>query len=163
MPTIIRTATELDVPTILDFIRQLAEYERLAHRVAATEERLRETLFGAKPAAEVLLADLDGECVGFAVFFATYSTFLAQPGIHLEDLYVNADVRGKGAGSALLQHLARIAVDRGRGRLEWQVLNWNKPSIEFYENLGAEPLEEWTTYRLTGEALERLAFRASSA
>ena len=163
MSTIIRSATEFDVPTILDLIRQLAEYEHLAHRVAATEERLRETLFGAKPAAEVLLADCDRECAGFAVFFASYSTFLAQPGIYLEDLYVKPDVRGKGVGSALLQRLARIAVERGCGRLEWQALDWNKPSVQFYKSLGAEPLEEWTTYRLTGKALDRLAFRAFGA
>src|SRR4051812_16168730 len=111
MATIIRSATEVDVPTILDFIRQLAEYERLAHSVAATEEHLRETLFGPKPGAEVLLADCDRECAGFAVFFASYSTFLAQPGIYLEDLYVKPDLRGKGVGSALLQRLARIAVE----------------------------------------------------
>ena len=122
MPTIIRSATECDVPTILDLIHQLAEYEHLAHGLAATEERLRETLFGAKPAAEVLLADCDRECAGFAVFFASYSTFLAEPGIYLEDLYVKPGKCGKGVGSALLQRLARIAVERGCGRAEWQVL-----------------------------------------
>ena len=156
--TRIHSATESDVPVILDFIRHLAEYERRAHLVVATEERLRETLFGAKPAAEVLLADWGRECAGFAVFFATYSTFLAQPGIYLEDLYVKPHVRGKGVGSALLQGLARIAVDRGCGRVEWAVLDWNEPSIQFYKNLGAEPQQEWTKYRLTGKALERLAF-----
>ena len=160
MLTTIRSATELDVPVILDLIRQLAEYEQLAHLVAATEERLRETLFGTKPAAEVLLADCELECAGFAVFFPTYSTFLAQPGIYLEDLYVKPHVRGKGVGSALLQRLAEIAAERGCVRLEWQALDWNKPSIQFYKNLGAEPLEEWTKYRLTGRALDRLAFRA---
>ena len=133
MSTIIRSATEFDVPTILDLIRQLAEYEHLAHRVAATEERLRETLFGAKPAAEVLLADCDRECAGFAVFFASYSTFLAQPGIYLEDLYVKPDVRGKGVGSALLQRLARIAVERGCGRLERQAIDWHRRSVQFYK------------------------------
>ncbi len=144
---------------ILDLIRRLAEYERLAHVVAATEEGLRETLFGAKPAAEVLLADCEQECAGFAVFFVTYSTFLARPGIYLEDVYVKPQWRGKGVGSALLQRVAGIAVERGCGRMEWEVLDWNEPSIQFYKNLGAEPLQEWTRYRLTGEALERLALR----
>jgi GNAT superfamily N-acetyltransferase len=158
MPTTIRAGTALDVPVILDLIRQLAEYEQRAYVVEATEERLRETLFGAKPAAEVLLADCERECAGFAVFFATYSTFLAQPGVYLEDLYVKPHMRGKGVGSALLQRLARIAVERGCGRIEWGVLDWNEPSIRFYKNLGAEPLQEWIKYRLTGKALERLAF-----
>ena len=157
MPTTIRSATELDVPVILELIRQLAEYEHLSHQLAATEERLRKTLFGAKPAAEVLLADREGACAGFAVFFATYSTFLARPGIYLEDLYVKPHVRGKGVGSALLQRLAAIAVERGCGRVEWGVLDWNEPSIQFYKKLGAEALSEWTKYRLTGKALERLA------
>ncbi len=159
MPTIrIRSATALDVPAILELIRQLAEYEQLACLVAATEERLREALFGAKPAAEVLLADCEQEVVGLAVFFTTYSTFLARPGIYLEDLYVKPHARGRGAGSALLQRLAGIAVERGCGRLEWEVLNWNAPAIRFYEKLGAQPLHEWTKYRLTGKALEQLAF-----
>src|ERR1700689_4260444 len=126
-------ATELDLPLILDLIHALAEYEKLAHLVTATQGRLRETLFGLKPAAEVLLAYWDRECAGFAVFFATYSTFLAQPGLYLEDLYVKPHLRGKGIGLALLQHLARIATERGCGRLEWGVLNWNQPSIRFYE------------------------------
>jgi GNAT superfamily N-acetyltransferase len=160
MSTTIRAGTELDVPVILDLIRQLAEYEQRAHLVEATEERLRETLFGARPAAEVLLADCERECAGFAVFFATYSTFLAQPGIYLEDLYVKPHMRGKGVGSALLQRLARIAVERGCGRIEWGVLDWNESSIRFYKNLGAEPLQEWIKYRLTGKALERLAFQS---
>ena len=159
MPTIIRSATELDVPVILELIRQLAEYEHLSHQLAATEERLRKTLFGAKPAAEVLLADREGACAGFAVFFATYSTFLARPGIYLEDLYVKPHLRGKGVGSALLRRLAAIAVERGCGRVEWGVLDWNEPSIQFYKKLGAEALSEWTKYRLTGNALERLASR----
>lgn len=154
-------ATELDLPVILDMIRALAEYEKLAHMVTATEERLRETLFGIKPAAEVLLAHDERECAGFAVFFATYSTFLAQPGFYLEDLYVKPHLRGKGIGLALLKHLARIATERGCGRVEWGVLDWNQPSIEFYKKLGAVPMDEWTKYRLTGEALERLAFRDS--
>ena len=154
----IRPATELDVPVILDLIRQLAEYERLAHLVEATEARLRETLFGARPAAEVLLAEWDRECAGFAVFFANYSTFVAQPGIYLEDLYVQPHIRGKGVGSALLQRVVAIAVERGCGRLEWEVLDWNEPSIQFYKSLGAEPLHDWTKYRLRGKALQTLAF-----
>ena len=158
MPTLrIVPATEPDLPVILDLIRALAEYEKLAPVVTATQERLRETLFGSKPAAEVLLAHWDRECAGFAVFFATYSTFLAQPGIYLEDLYVKPHLRGKGIGLALLKHLAGIATGRGRGRLEWGVLDWNQPAIRFYTKLGAVPLDDWTKYRLTGEALRSLA------
>jgi GNAT superfamily N-acetyltransferase len=158
MPKIrIVPATELDLPVILDMIQALAEYERLTHLVTATEGRLRETLFRIKPAAEVLLAHCESECAGFAVFFATYSTFLAQPGLYLEDLYVKPHLRGKGIGLALLQHLARVATERGYGRMEWGVLDWNQPSIQFYEKLGAVPMDEWRKYRLTGEALERLA------
>jgi GNAT superfamily N-acetyltransferase len=153
-------ATEPDVPVILEMIQALAEYEKLTHEVTATEGRLRDTLFGDTPAAEVLLAYCDRECAGFAVFFATYSTFLAQPGIYLEDLYVKPHLRGKGIGLALLNRLARIAAERRCGRLEWGVLNWNQPSIQFYEKLGAVPLDEWTQYRLTGDALDRLASRS---
>jgi len=153
----IRPATERDVPAIIDLIRQLAEYERLSHMCVATEENLRRTLFGAKPAAEVLLAEYEDEYAGFAVFFETYSTFLALPGIYLEDLFVKPHLRGKGIGLALLRHLAGTALQRGCGRVEWEVLNWNEPSIRFYKKLGAEPLEEWTRYRLTGGAIERLA------
>jgi len=153
----IRAAAESDVAAILELIRQLAEYERLIHACVATEERLRRTLFGESPAAEVLLADYAGECAGFAVFFGTYSTFLALPGIYLEDLFVKPHLRGKGIGLALLRHLARIALERGCGRVEWEVLDWNEPSIRFYKKLGAEPLGEWTRYRLTGEAIGRLA------
>src|SRR6202050_2608586 len=150
-------ATESDLPVILDMIQALAEYEKLAHMVTATDGRLRETLFSDKPAAEVLLAYCETECAGFAVYFATYSTFLAQPGLYLEDLYVKPHLRGKGIGLALLQHLARVATERGCGRMEWGVLDWNQPSIQFYEKLGAVPMDEWRKYRLTGEALERLA------
>jgi len=152
-------ATEGDLATILDMIRALAEYEKRAHLVTATEEKLRETLFGIAPAAEVLLAHGEEEFAGFAVFFATYSTFLAQPGLYLEDLYVKPHLRGHGIGLALLQRLARIATERGCGRVEWSVLNWNQPSIEFYKKLGAAPMDEWTKYRLAGEALDRLANR----
>jgi GNAT superfamily N-acetyltransferase len=150
-------ATESDVPAILALIRALAEYERLADKVLATEDRLRETLFGSKPSAEVLLAYWEHECAGFAVFFATYSTFLARPGIYLEDLFIKPHLRGKGIGLALLKHVAKVAVERGCGRLEWEVLDWNQPAIGFYRKLGAVPLDDWTKYRLTGEALENLA------
>src|SRR5437879_6023248 len=149
-------ATELDLPVILDLIHALAEYEKLAHIVTATQGRLRETLFGIKPAADVLLGHWDRECAGFAVFFATYSTFLALPGLYLEDLYVKPHLRGKGIGLALL-NIARIAAERGCGRLEWGVLDWNKPAIQFYTKLGAMPMNEWTKYRLTGDALKSLA------
>ena len=155
----IDSATERDLPVVLDLIRALADYEKLAHLVTATEEQLRQTLFGTKPAAEVLLAHDEQECVGFAVFFTTYSTFLAQPGLYLEDLYVKPHLRGRGIGLALMRHLASLATERGYRRMEWGVLNWNQPSIEFYEKLGAVPMDEWTKYRLTGEALERLSFR----
>jgi GNAT superfamily N-acetyltransferase len=150
-------ATEADLPLIVDLIHALADYEKLAHSVTATEERLRTTLFGAKPAAEVLLAHYEGECAGFAVFFASYSTFLAQAGLYLEDLYVKPQLRGRGIGRALLKHLARLATERDCGRMEWEVLDWNQPAIRFYEKLGAAPLEQWTKYRLTGEALDRLS------
>lgn len=150
-------ATKLDLPVILDLIRALADYEKLSDAVTATEERLGETLFGAKPAAEVFLAYWDEECAGLAVFFATYSTFLAQPGLYLEDLYVKPHLRGEGIGLALLKQLARVAAERGCGRLEWGVLGWNEPAIRFYEKLGALPMDEWRKYRLTGEALRRLA------
>jgi GNAT superfamily N-acetyltransferase len=153
----ISTATERDVPVILDLIRELAEYERLSGEVTATEQKLRDTLFGAQPAAEVLLATVDGETVGFAVFFTNYSTFLAKPGIYLEDLFVKPHARGKGIGKALLVRLAQLAVERDCGRINWSVLDWNAPSIRFYESLGAVPLNEWTTFRLTGEPLQKLA------
>jgi GNAT superfamily N-acetyltransferase len=138
-------------------IRGLAEYEKLAHLVTATERQLRETLFGARPAAEVLLAHYDAECAGFALFFPNYSTFLSQPGLYLEDLYVKPHARGKGLGFALFVELARIAIARGCGRVEWEVLDWNEPSIQFYKRLGAVPKDQWTTFRLTGEALTKLA------
>lgn len=158
MPKIrIAAATQADVPLILDLIRALAEYEKLSHAVTANEEQLRETLFGVKPAAEVMLAHWEEECAGFAVFFFTYSTFLAQHGMYLEDLYVKPHLRGRGIGLALLRHLAAIASERRCGRLEWAVLNWNEPAIRFYQKLGAAPLDEWTTYQLSGNALARLA------
>lgn len=146
-----------DVPVILDFIRQLAEYEKLAHEVAATEQTLRETLFSERPYAEVLIAYWEEAPVGFALFFHNYSTFLAKPGIYLEDLFVNPSARGKGIGKALLTRLAELANERGCGRVEWSVLNWNVPSIEFYRRMGARPQDEWTTFRLTGDALGQYA------
>jgi GNAT superfamily N-acetyltransferase len=155
----IRFANESDVLVILEMIRELAEYEKLAHQVTATEEGLRQSLFSNQPAAEVLLAHLGGKCAGFALFFPNYSTFLGQPGIYLEDLFVKPHVRGKGIGLALLRSLAALAVKRNCGRVDWQVLDWNQPSIEFYKKLGAKPLDEWTTYRLTGDALRALALQ----
>lgn len=150
-------ATAADVPVILELIRGLADYERLSDQVTATEEKLRATLFGARPAADVLLAYSGGECAGFALFFSNYSTFLGKPGIFLEDLYVKPEWRGKGTGRALLRRVAQVARERGCGRLEWEVLDWNEPAIGFYKNLGAKPMDEWTKYRVTGEALEKLA------
>jgi len=149
-------AVESDTPVILEMIRGLAEYEKLSDSVTATEEQLRSTLFGHHPAAEVLLARWDSECAGFALFFPSYSTFLAQAGIYLEDLFVKPHARGKGIGFALLTRLAEIAVQRGCGRLEWHVLDWNEPSIQFYKRLGALPMEDWTRYRLAGDELKRL-------
>jgi GNAT superfamily N-acetyltransferase len=146
-----------DVPAILEMIRGLAEYEKLADRCVATEDKLRETLFGPRPFAETLLVREDGACCGFALFFMNYSTFLAQPGIYLEDLYVKPEARGRGFGKALLVELARIATQRNCGRVEWSVLDWNEPSVNFYKSLGAVPMDEWTQYRLTGDALYRLA------
>jgi GNAT superfamily N-acetyltransferase len=151
----IAPATERDVPLILNFIRKLAEYEKLAHQVVATEDMLRDELFGSRPAAEVLIAYWDEEPAGFALFFHNFSTFLGRRGIYLEDLFVDPAQRGKGIGKALLIHLAKIAKERACGRLEWSVLDWNKPAIDFYKSLGAVPLEDWTQFRLTGEALEK--------
>ena len=158
MPNLrILPAIETDTPVILDLIQALAEYEKLRHTVTATSKRLRHTLFGIKPAAEVILAYWDEQCAGFAVFFATYSTFLAQPGLYLEDLYVKPHLRAKGIGSELLSYVARVAGERGCGRLEWGALNWNESAIKFYRKLGAVALDEWTKYRLTGDALQCLA------
>jgi GNAT superfamily N-acetyltransferase len=153
----IRRAEARDVPQILAFIRDLAEYERLSHECVATEQHLRDSLFGTRPHAEVVFACLDGEPVGFALFFHNYSTFLAQPGIFLEDLFVRPQARGHGVGKLLLQWLARTALERGCGRLEWNVLDWNEPAIGFYKKLGARPMDEWTTFRVTGAELQTLA------
>ena len=153
----IRPATRADVPIILELIRGLAEYERLAHECVATEAALEATLFGQRPGAEVIIALADGTAAGFALFFHNYSTFRAKRGIYLEDLFVKPAFRGRGIGKRLLSHLARIAVDRDCGRLEWSVLDWNVDAIRFYESLGAKPMDEWTVHRVTGEALARLA------
>lgn len=153
----IEPATVGDVPLILSLIKALAEYERLSHEVVATEAQVRESLFGAKPHAEAVIARVQSEAVGFAVWFHTYSTFLSRPGLYLEDLFVLPAWRGRGIGGALIRHLARIAVERGCGRMEWAVLDWNDPAIGFYRSIGARPMDEWTTYRLTGEVLDRLA------
>ena len=148
-----------DVPLILEFIQSLAEYERLRDACTATEERLRTTLFSEKPAAEVIIAEASGEPVGFALFFHNYSTFLAQRGIYLEDLFVKPEARGKGVGLALLSALARIAVERNCGRLEWAVLDWNQLAIDFYRRIGAVPLDDWRIFRMTGDSLAGLAQR----
>jgi GNAT superfamily N-acetyltransferase len=162
-PTVhIEPASAADVPEILAFIRALAEYERLSHAVVATEQALHESLFGERPAAEVVFVCAGDERVGFALFFETYSTFLARRGLYLEDLFVKPEHRGRGYGKALLAHLARVAVERGCGRFEWAVLDWNEPSIAFYKSLGAQPMDEWTTFRVTGDALQTLAQLAPS-
>ena len=153
----IRPAEAEDVPVLLDLIRGLAEYERLSHEMSADEAGLRESLFGDRRYAEAAIGEIDGEPVGFALFFHSYSTFLGKPGLYLEDLFVKPDHRGRGFGGALLRHVGRIAVERDCGRLEWAVLDWNEPAIGFYRKLGAAPLDEWTTYRMTGDALRRLA------
>jgi GNAT superfamily N-acetyltransferase len=153
----IRPAEASDIPALADLIRQLSRYEKLEHEVSMTEEMLANGLFGPRPYAEAVLAEEEGRPVGFALFFHSYSTFLAQPGIYLEDLFVLPEHRGRGVGRALLRHLARLAVERGCGRLEWAVLDWNEDAIRFYERLGAQPNSEWTTHRLTAEALTRLA------
>lgn len=152
----IRPAVEADIPLIHALIRELAEYEKLSHVVTATDARLRETLFGQRPAAEVLIASIDEAPVGFALFFQNYSTFLAQPGLYLEDLFVRPEFRGRGVGRALLSKLAAIAVERNYGRVEWAVLDWNEPAIKFYESLGAKPMNDWTVMRLTGEELKKM-------
>ncbi len=153
----IRPATEEDVPLLLRFIKELAEYEKLSHEVSATAEVLKESLFGERRVAEALLAYLGDEPAGFALFFHNFSTFLGRPGIYLEDLYVRPEFRGSGIGRALLVRLAKLAKERDCGRLEWWVLDWNEPSIGFYKSLGAVAMDDWTVYRVTGEALEKLS------
>ena len=158
----IRAASRDDVPLVLEFIRELARYERLEHEVAASEGDLREALFGERRYAEVVFACSGGEPVGFALFFHNFSTFKGRPGIYLEDLFVRPQARGRGIGKRLLAHLARIAVQRRCARLEWAVLDWNEPSIGFYRSLGAVPMDEWTIFRLTGDALTLLAGGAAA-
>jgi GNAT superfamily N-acetyltransferase len=158
----IRDAVRGDVGLILALIRELAEYERLSAEVSATEEQLHECLFGPRPFAEVLIAEEDGAPAGFALYFHNYSTFLARPGIYLEDLFVRPEFRGRGIGRALLANLARIARERQCGRLEWAVLDWNAPAIGFYRSLGAKALDDWTTFRLAGPGLEALAEQAGA-
>ncbi len=153
----IRPVRAGDVPVLAKLIRALARFEKLEREVVMTEKLLSDGLFGQPSYAEAVLAEEDGKPIGFALFFHTYSTFLARPGLYLEDLFVLPDHRGHGVGRTLLEHLARVAVDRGCGRLEWAVLNWNRDAIAFYERLGARPNSDWTTYRLTGEALTGLA------
>ena len=153
----LRPATSADVPLILECIRRLAEYERLAHECIATEAQLRDTLFGPTPSAEVVLAFAGHDPAGFALWFESYSTFLAKPGLYLEDLFVFPQHRGRGLGRHLLQHLARVAVERGYGRVEWSVLDWNVDAIGFYRSIGAELLDDWRRCRLTGDAIPALA------
>ena len=156
-PIRIERATERDVPLILELIQGLAVYEKLAHEVTATEAGLRETLFGARPAADVIIAYAGDTPAGFALFFPNYSTFLGKPGLYLEDLFVRPEYRGQGLGLALMKRLAQIAVERGRGRFEWSVLDWNEPAIGFYESLGAKLMDGWSIVRVNGEALTALA------
>jgi len=160
MSPTLRAAHSPDVPVILELIRGLAAYEKLAHEVTATEARLRESLFpadGTAPSAHCILAEVDGVAVGFALYFFNYSTFLARPGLYLEDLFVKTGFRGRGLGRALLLHLAQIANQRGCGRMEWAVLDWNQPAIAFYESLGARRMKDWQICRLTGAALAQYA------
>jgi GNAT superfamily N-acetyltransferase len=163
VPTALRPATPADVPLILQLIRALAEYERAPNDVVATEELLRQHLFGEAPAAHVLLACEAGQPVGFALYFFNYSTWLGRPGLYLEDLFVLPEHRRSGHGRALLQRLGQVAHERGCGRLEWAVLDWNEPAIDFYRTLGAQPLDEWTIFRLTRDGIARLAQAAPDA
>ena len=153
----VRVATAGDVALVHELMRGLAVYEKLEHAMVSTEADLAEALFGAHPACEALVAEIDGQAVGFALYFRTYSTFVGKPGLYLEDLFVVPEARGKGAGKALLSRLAAITVERGYARLEWAVLNWNEPAIGFYKSLGAVPMDEWTVYRMSGAALQTLA------
>ncbi|HKH76542.1 MAG TPA: GNAT family N-acetyltransferase [Rubrobacteraceae bacterium] len=156
----IRAALEEDAPLILQLIKELAEYEKLSHEVVATEDSLRRALFGQRRFAEALIGEVEGEPAGFALFFHNFSTFLGRPGIYLEDLYVRPEFRGSGLGRALLAYLARLALERGCGRLEWSVLDWNEPAIGFYKSVGAAPVDGWTGYRVAGKALAELGEEA---
>lgn len=153
----IRQAFPSDVPLILTFIKRLADYEKLSHEVTATEAQLESTLFGERAHAEVIIAEYAGEPAGFALFFHNYSTFLAKPGLYIEDIYVEPMFRGKGIGESLFRRLGKIALERDCGRLEWWVLDWNEPALRFYEKLGAEAMDEWTVYRIHGHTLQDLA------
>ena len=154
---VIRKGQEKDLGLIIELIKELAIFEKLLDEVVANESVLRKTLFGDKPYAEVIIAEVDGSPMGFALFFHNFSTFLGRPGIYLEDLYVRPEARGKGVGKKLLQYLAALCVERQCKRLEWSVLDWNKGAIGFYESIGAKPMSGWTTYRLDGEALENFS------
>jgi len=159
MSLVLRFATPEDVATILRFVRELAEFERAADKVVATEALLHEAMFGERPVAEAVMAERDGEPLGMALFFHNFSTWTGWRGLYLEDLYVTPAARGSGVGKALLSHLAAIAVDRGCSRFEWAVLNWNQKAIDFYRAMGAEPMTEWTVNRVSGDALTKLAGR----
>jgi len=152
----ITPATPADVPEIVAMIRELAEFEKLLHEAMATETAIAEALFGKRPYAEVLMARLGENVAGFALFFHNYSTFVGMPGVYLEDLYIRPSFRGHGCGKALLTRIARLAVERGCGRFEWSVLDWNQRAIDFYESLGAKPMSDWTTMRVAGDALKKL-------
>jgi GNAT superfamily N-acetyltransferase len=156
LPLTLDTATPADIPVLLTLIGELAEFERLAHEVVATESTLQEALFCAKPVVETIIARVDGEVAGFALYFHNFSTFLGRPGLYLEDLYVRPTYRGQGVGRGLLVHIAKLAGARGCGRMEWSVLNWNRRAIGFYESLGARPVNDWTVYRLDRAALDAL-------
>jgi GNAT superfamily N-acetyltransferase len=158
----IKPATKKDVPVILSFITKLADYERLSHEVVATEELLQRTLFGRRRTAEVAIGYYNNEPVGFVLFFHNFSTFVGRPGIYIEDLFVEETYRRRGFGGALLAHIAKLAVARDCGRLEWSVLDWNEPAVNFYQKLGAMPMNEWTVFRVTGEKLNQLAARQGS-
>ncbi len=153
----LRFAEESDVPLVLSFIKKLAEYEKLSHEVVADEVTLRRSLFGERRMAEVIIGDYQDQPVAFALFFYNFSTFLGRPGLYLEDLFVDPAMRGRGIGQIMLSYLAQLAVERGCGRLEWWVLDWNEPAINFYKKLGASPMDEWTVYRVAGSALAQLA------
>lgn len=157
----IRAATPADVPTILGFVRELAEYERMSHEVVATESIIAESLFGPRPAAEAIIAEVEGKAVGYACYFTSYSSFLGRGGVYIEDIYVQPHIRGAGIGKRLMARVAQTAVERRRGRLEWAVLDWNEPSIAFYKSLGARAMSEWTVYRVTGAELQALAAGAA--
>ncbi|HKJ33574.1 MAG TPA: GNAT family N-acetyltransferase [Balneolales bacterium] len=152
----IRPGTPDDASLILSFIKELADYEKMSDEVVADENLINEHLFGKRKSAEVVIGYYKNEPVGFALFFHNFSTFLGRPGLYLEDLFVRKEMRGKGFGKALLKHLAHLAVKRNCGRMEWAVLNWNEPSIQFYKSLGAKPMDDWTVYRVTGKALKEL-------